>query len=117
MDFENLAELLNKMLGCERIEKKNKISRWLQADDSELEVTDQEIVDMDKEPSAPEEADDVDSETTHDNTSRVTADDAFNAREVRFSLDINSLVLLFTSAVNNPQLMYLTLVFFFLSQR
>lgn len=109
-----MSELLKKVQGCERIEK-NKISSWLQADDSELELTDQEIVDMVKEPSAPEEAYKTDSETTHDDTRQVTADDAFNAFEVRFLLTsrYQFASFIFTSTVNNSQLMYLALAFFY----
>ena len=55
----------------------------MEADDCELELTDREIVDMVTEPAAPDAADNIDAETSHGDISRVTADDAFNALEVR----------------------------------
>lgn len=58
------------MSDCETIEE-DQISNWLEADDSEIELTDQETVNMVREPVAP------DAEMTHKDFSRVAADNAF----------------------------------------
>lgn len=62
--------------------KKTNILNWLEEDYSELELTDQEIVDMVMEPAAPDTADDIDAMWLQP----VTAEDAFKALEVRLFL-------------------------------
>lgn len=67
---------MNKVPGCETIEE-DQILNWSEADNSKLGLTDWEIVDMVTEPATPK------AEMTHGDFSRVTADKAFNAIEVR----------------------------------
>lgn len=77
-DFENLSALIKKVPGCEDIEEEEAL-QWVQADDIELELTEEEIVEMIQEPE-PREADDTNNEPS---VSLVKADDAFKAFEVR----------------------------------
>lgn len=75
---ENLQNLLENIPGCENIDQ-SEISEWLNADDPELDFNDQDIVDMvlQAEENTNSDADDV------VENSRVTADEGFNALEVR----------------------------------
>lgn len=77
-DNDNIEQLVQQIPGCEGIES-SEIDDWLQSDDPELDLTDQDIVDVVMNSTA--EADDRED---NDNASnRVTADEGFKALEVR----------------------------------
>lgn len=79
---ENLADLIVNIPGCEEINK-CEISEWVNGDDSELDFNDQDIIDMVLHESQDNNAADDEDDDVAENTRHDTADEVFNAFEVR----------------------------------
>ena len=75
-----MVEVAKGIPGCEEIEE-CEINEWLEADDAELELTDQEIVEAVMRPEP--EADNTDHDVHDTDVKRVTVDDGFKAVELR----------------------------------
>lgn len=79
-DNDNLQQMVQQIPGCEDIVQSD-LNEWLQSDDAELDLTDQDIVDAVLKSSA--EADETGVDDSGTIIDRVSADSGFKALEVR----------------------------------